>query len=99
MSDLQNNLMNIVVAPKTAATVAGATATTGFSTLMAWLPSSIGEVASLVGIVLSTVLIYVHIRRSNTEKRESDIKIAILKCKKEALERGLEFKRIDDEEY
>jgi hypothetical protein len=63
---------------------------------MEWLPNSIGEAASLVGIILSGVLIYVHLRKSSREVKESEVKIAILKLKKETLERGLELKRFDD---
>lgn len=89
-------LVSLLHTPKTGAAVAGTTLTTGLSTLMDWLPNSVGEVASIVGIILSGVLIYVHLRKSGREALESEAKIAILKLKKQALERGLALKRLDD---
>jgi len=48
--------------PKVATVVAATTTGSGISTYLEMIPSEIGKVATLIGIILSTVLIYTHIR-------------------------------------
>lgn len=98
MSNFQQCVLNLIQTPKTAVTISSATIGTGVSTVMEVLPQSFGEVASLVGIILSVVLIYVHLRKSGIETRESEVKIAILKLKKKAIERGLQLRRTEDDD-
>ena len=52
-----------IQSPKIAATVAGATTGSGILTVLEWIPSNIGSVASMVGIILSSVMIYVHLKQ------------------------------------
>jgi len=47
---------------KIAATVAATTTGTGISTIIELIPTDIGKVAPLIGIMLSSVLIYTHIQ-------------------------------------
>ena len=46
--------------PKTAHIVAAATTATGTSTWFDWIPSDIGKLASLLGVILTTILIFIH---------------------------------------
>lgn len=48
-----------------------ATGTTGFGigTIAEWIPSDIGKIATLIGIILSSVLIYVNLKRHFREEK------------------------------
>lgn len=72
MSDLGENL-------RTAWVVASATVATGVSTLLEKIPDDIGKLATLVGIVLSAVLIYVHISRELRDRRKADVELQLLR--------------------
>ena len=54
-------LEQIATSPKTGALIASATTTTGLGTFLDWIPTDIGKLATLVGILLSIVLIYTHV--------------------------------------
>jgi len=71
-------LYEILERPRTAITAATATSGTGFATLLSWIPADIGKLASLIGIVLSILLIYIHIRKMRLDLRAGEIQIEIL---------------------
>jgi hypothetical protein len=52
-----------IQSPKTAQIVAGTTIGSGTLTVLEWIPANIGTIASIVGIILSTVLIYVNLKQ------------------------------------
>jgi len=52
-------IMTVATSPKTAATVSAATTGTG-ATFLYWIPNDIGKLATLVGIILSIMLIKLH---------------------------------------
>jgi len=54
---------DVIQSPRTAATVGGATTGSGVLTVLEWIPLHIGSVASIVGIVLSSVMIFIHLRQ------------------------------------
>ena len=49
---------------KLAASTSLATATTGTITWLEWIPSDIGKLATVIGLILSTILIYTHIKKA-----------------------------------
>ena len=53
---------------KLAASTSLATATTGTVTWLEWIPADIGKLATLTGLILSTILIYTHIKKAQREK-------------------------------
>ena len=63
---------------KVAATVSGSTMGTGLATALEWIPTDIGKLATLVGIVLSVVLIYSHLIQRKQKNAEHKLKIAIM---------------------
>lgn len=77
----------IVRAPKTAVTTATATSGTGLATILDLIPDEIGKLASLVGVILSLMLIYVHIRKLRIEMKEGALRIEMLTREKEALDK------------
>jgi uncharacterized membrane protein YfcA len=73
-----NNLVNDI---KVAwATVMG-TIGSGMGTALEMIPNDIGKLATLVGIILSSVLIYTHFRKGRIEYEKTQLEISILKEK------------------
>lgn len=67
-------LAEVVQSARVAASVAATTVGTGVAEAMSLIPSDwLGKVATLIGIVLSLVLIYTHIKRYMMDKRNSDL--------------------------
>jgi hypothetical protein len=62
------NITQITQDVKTGATVAGGTTATGVGTWFEYIPSDIGKLATVIGLVLSLVLIYVHLRKGRLER-------------------------------
>ena len=52
-----------IQSPKTAVTVSTATIGSGTLTVLEWIPANIGSIASMVGIILSSVMIYIHLKQ------------------------------------
>ena len=52
-----------IQSPKTALTVSTATTGSGVLTVLEWIPQNIGSVASMVGIILSSVMIFIHLKQ------------------------------------
>jgi hypothetical protein len=71
----------IVQNPRIASAVASLTTGTGVGTILDLIPDDIGKLATLVGIVLSTVLIYTHWRKGRIEYEKTRLEILLLKQK------------------
>lgn len=54
---MTNIVSEIASNPKVAGTVSAATTASGVFTWIDWIPNDIGKVATLIGIILSTVLV------------------------------------------
>lgn len=61
---------------KLAASTSLATATTGTITWLEWIPSDIGKLATVIGIILSSILIYTHIKKAQRDKELHIIEMA-----------------------
>lgn len=100
----KEGLQELASNPKIASTVSAATTTTGLGTFLDLIPNEIGKLATLVGIVLSLVLIYTHWRKGRIEYTKTQLEIMIL-MEKEAeridaanrrKEEGLPARRSED---
>ena len=69
----------IISDPKIGGAVAATTTGSGLAGLLDWLPLS--EVATIVGIILSCVLIYTHLRKGRIEYEKTRLEIKILEQK------------------
>lgn len=96
MKSLSQNVVDILQAPRTAAITGAATVGTGATTCFDLIPSDIGKLASLVGLVLSIILICIHIRKSRLDIKEGEIRIAILRHKQKALLQDFPLRREKD---
>lgn len=76
-----NVIERVVTDVKTAAGVAATTTGTGLAAWLEKIPPDIGKLATLVGIVLSCVLIVTHIKRYVIDKKLKDLQIAELEAK------------------
>lgn len=102
--NVREALQELASNPKVASTVSAVTTGTGVGTVLDWIPDGIGKLATLVGIVLSLVLIYTHWRKGRIEYRKTLLEIKILEEKEaerlEAARRrkeaGLPARRDDD---
>ena len=64
---IKTGLIQLSTDVKTAAATATATTSTGIGTIFDWIPTDIGKLATLVGIALSTILIYTHLKKYSLE--------------------------------
>lgn len=69
--------------PKVAGIVASSTFGSGLGTVLDLIPDDIGKLATLVGIILSSVLIYTHWRKGRIEYKKTQLEIKILMDKEE----------------
>ena len=79
---MRNLIQEIAVSPKPAIAVAMSTTGTGMGTIFDLIPDDIGKLATLIGIVLSSVLIYTHTRRMMMDSKKSKLELEILKEKR-----------------
>ena len=63
--------------------VATGTIGSGMGTWLNVIPNEIGQLATLVGIILSITLIIMYIRKMRQEARESEIKLELLRIQLE----------------
>lgn len=70
--------MSILESQPASYAVAGSTTVTGLSTWLNLIPTEIGKLATVVGIILSITLVVVNIRKMRQEARESALREAIL---------------------
>jgi hypothetical protein len=75
--------------PRIATGVGGMTAGTGLMTILEMIPDDIGKLATLVGIVLSSVLIYNHWRKGRIEYEKTRLEVEILREKARDLRDGV----------
>lgn len=73
-----HNLVNDI---KVAWTTVIGTVASGMGIALEMIPNDIGKLATLVGIVLSSVLIYTHFRKGRIEYKKTQLEICILKEK------------------
>ncbi len=75
---VKEGLQQLASNPKIASVVSTATTGTGVGTFLDLIPNDIGKLATLVGIILSSVLIYTHWRKGRIEYKKTQLEIAIL---------------------
>jgi len=72
------SLSEILNDMKVAYSVSIVTWSSGLATFLEWIPADIGKLATLIGIILSLVLIYTHLKRTKLEEDEHKIKMKLL---------------------
>jgi len=71
----------IVSNPKVAVSVFTATWWSGTATLLEWLPTGLGMLATSVGICLSIVLICTHIKKAKLDEAKHKLEMDLLSAK------------------
>ena len=92
---VQNVAQDIAQSAKIATAVSTTTIGSGVATILEWIPDDIGKVATLIGMLLSTILIYTHIKKYKREGREQEreeekhkLQIEILTLERETVRNG-----------
>ena len=70
---------SIVTDVKTAIVVAAGSVSSGLGTVFNLIPDDIGNLATLTGIILSSVLIYTHWRKGRIEYEKTRLEIELMK--------------------
>jgi len=76
-------LSDAVQSPKIAVVVSTVTTGSGLGTFLDLIPADIGKLATLIGILLSTILIVTHLVKSYRDGKEHNVEMEILKRKLE----------------
>ncbi len=63
--------------------VSTTTTGSGLGVILDLIPNDIGKLATVVGIILSVVLIYTHLRKGFIEHKKTMLEVEILKAKLE----------------
>jgi len=69
----------LLMSPKVGHAIATSTMGSGAATILELIPADIGKLATLLGVVLSVVLIVIHVRRHLLDSRKARLEIEILK--------------------
>ena len=93
MKDL---IHEVLINPKAAQAVAMATTGTGMGTIFDVIPDDIGKLATLVGIILSSILIYKHSKLLKQDAEKNKIELEILKEKRREQIEGASRRRKTD---
>lgn len=75
---VKEGLQQLASDPKVASAISTITTGTGVGTFLDLIPNDIGKLATLVGIILSSVLIYTHWRKGRIEYKKTQLEITIL---------------------
>lgn len=74
-------VVRMIEGTKSAAVTAAATTGLSLGTVLEWIPDAIGKLGTLVGIILSIVLIAVHIRRYRMDSKKHRLETELLKAR------------------
>ncbi len=82
------SVKELLVNPKTVAAVSTVTTSSGLSTWFEWIPSDIGKVAVVIGILLSSVLIYFNVVNGIVTNRKLNLELKLLRDEEKERENG-----------
>lgn len=75
------NANNLINDARVAGVVSTTTMGSGMGVILDLIPNDIGKLATVVGIVLSLVLIFTHLRKGFIERKKIQLEIELLKNK------------------
>ena len=81
---------DVITNPKTAGIVSNATMATGVATSLDWIPSDIGKLATLVGAILSTVLIVYWVQKIRNDFKRNKLDLEMKRVELEKMRQGLD---------
>lgn len=99
--ELLENALDVAEQKIPAVIASGGTVVTGISTYNSWLPSVIGMFGTIVGIIVSCILLYFSVKKMRAEMKQVKLVTTIISRKEEerllAKEEGVELRRFDDQ--
>lgn len=101
---VREQLAHVVTNVKVGAATAAGTTGTGAATFFDLIPDDIGKLASCFGIVLTSILIFTHLRKGRLDYEKTKLEIAIMREKererkeaaRERAARGKPVRRLED---
>ena len=94
MSKLSEGVTMIASDPSVGGVVAAVTTTSGLGLVLNYIPDDIGKLATLVGIILSTVLIRNHLRKGQADLEKTQLEINALRAKEEEREEAARLRKL-----
>ena len=87
--------MSSPITTATSAATATLTTSSGIATVLQWIPDDIGKLATLVGLVLSAVLIRYHVNKTRIDARDEFARRQAEAIQREKDEAQLEQMRLE----
>ena len=87
--------MSSPITTATSAATATLTTSSGIATVLQWIPDDIGKLATLVGLVLSAVLIRYHVNKTRIDTRDELARRQAEAIQREKDEAQLEHMRLE----
>lgn len=78
---IQDSIQQIAQSGKAAAGTSAATTGSGVATWLEWIPSDIGKLATVIGISLSLVLIFTHLKKHKRDEEQHKAQMKYLRNK------------------
>ena len=87
--NVRQNILNFVESKVSAAVTSAGTVVSGVSSAMAWIPEALGYAATIIGIVLSSIMIYNQWHNGKAERKKTHLETEVLKVKLAKIEETL----------
>lgn len=82
---IKNYLLEQAQNTKVATTVAAVTTSVGAGSILDFIPQDIAKLSTLIGAILATVMIVIHVRKEIREREEHRLKIEKLELENKLL--------------
>jgi len=87
--NVRQNILNFVESKVSASVTSAGTVVSGVSSAMAWIPEALGYTATVIGIVLSSVMINNQWHNGKAERKKTRLETEVLKAKLAEIEEKL----------
>ena len=87
--NVKENILSFVESKVIASVTGAGTVASGISSAMAWIPEVPGYTATMIGIILSSVMIYNQWHNGKAERKKTHFETEVLKAKLAEIEEKL----------
>ena len=78
---VKENLLSFVESKVIASATGAGTVVSGISSAMEWIPEALGYGATIIGIILSSIMIYNQLHSGKAEREKTQLETEVLKAK------------------
>ena len=90
--NVKENLLSFVESKAIASVTGAGTVASGVSSAMAWIPEALGYGATIIGIILSSIMIYNQWHNGKAERKKTHLETEVLRAKLIKIEETLKSK-------